>query len=111
MDTTCINCPMGCALHIEEKNGEIIVSGNTCKRGETYGKSEFTSPVRMVTSLVRYKGGVTSVKTSQPVSKALIFKVLAEIKKLDIERDLSCGDIIVNNIASSGADLIVTGNL
>ncbi len=112
MDTICINCPMGCPLHIEEINGEIKVIGNTCKRGETYGKAEYTMPVRMVTSLVKLSNGVTtSVRTSNPVPKKMIFDVLKEIKKLTPSETVKCGDVIATNIASSGADIIVTGNL
>lgn len=112
MDTICINCPMGCPLHIEEVNGEIVVTGNTCKRGETYGKAEYTMPVRMVTSLVKLQNGVTtSVRTSKPVPKKMIFDVLKEIKKLRPENDVKCEDVVATNIANSGADVIITGNL
>lgn len=44
MKTICIMCPMGCPLEIENNNGQIKVSGNTCKRGEIYGAQEFTAP-------------------------------------------------------------------
>lgn len=111
METTCINCPMGCALEITQEGDKIIVTGNTCKRGETYGISEFTSPVRMVTSLIKYKDCVTSVRTSKPVKKSLIFKVLEEIKKVHIQKDLVCGDVVIENVAGSDADIIVTGNI
>lgn len=37
---------MGCPLTIEEVNGEVVVSGNTCKRGAMYGKEEYTHPKR-----------------------------------------------------------------
>ena len=35
-ELTCIICPVGCSLCVEEENGEMKVSGNTCKRGEEY---------------------------------------------------------------------------
>ena len=42
----CIRCPLGCALTAEEKNGEIVVTGNSCPRGREYAVSEMTDPVR-----------------------------------------------------------------
>ena len=111
MDTICVMCPMGCSIHVEKCGNEITVSGHTCKRGVVYGKAEFTTPIRMVTSLVRYKDKVVSVRTTEPVAKKDIFKVLAEIKKINIENTVNCGDVIATNIADSGADIIVTANI
>lgn len=37
MKTICIMCPMGCPLDINKVDGKIVVTGNTCKRGEIYG--------------------------------------------------------------------------
>ena len=62
MDLTCIRCPMGCAIHVEMENGQVVsVTGNTCPRGAEYAKSEATAPVRTVTSTVRALGGVRPV--------------------------------------------------
>ena len=39
MKLVCIRCPRGCNLNITKKsNGQIIVTGNSCPRGEEYGK-------------------------------------------------------------------------
>jgi Uncharacterized protein with conserved CXXC pairs len=74
-------CPMGCPLTVSEKGGKVVVEGNTCKRGELYGVQEFTSPKRVVTSLVRAADGrVFSVKTATPVAKSDVFKVLEVLK-------------------------------
>ena len=41
MEITCINCPVGCRLNVELENGQVVsVTGNTCKRGETYARQE-----------------------------------------------------------------------
>lgn len=112
MKTICIMCPMGCPLKIENNNGQIKVSGNTCKRGEIYGAQEFTAPKRVVTSLVRLStGGVVSVKTDKTVLKSLIPDVLKEIANLTLSAPLSIGDVAKENIAGSGANLVVTENV
>ena len=103
---------MGCPLESENNNGQIKVSGNTCKRGEIYGAQEFTAPKRVVTSLVRLStGGVVSVKTDQTVLKSLIPDVLKEIGELTLSAPLSIGDVAKENIAGSGANLVVTENV
>lgn len=110
MKTICINCPMGCPLEITEENGEIKVKGNTCKRGLEYGISEYTRPVRTVTTLVRSSDGrPVSVKTSRPVPKERIFDVLEHIRSVTVPADCAVGDVAERDIMGLGADLIVTG--
>ncbi len=111
LKTICIMCPMGCGMTVTRDNGSFTVTGNTCKRGETYGIAEMTAPIRMVTSLIKYKNAVTSVKTSAPVPKEKINAVLAEIKKLNIQTTLSCGDVVIGDVAGTGVSVVVTGNL
>ena len=36
----CIGCPLGCPLTVRMDGGEIQVSGNTCKRGESYARED-----------------------------------------------------------------------
>jgi CxxC motif-containing protein len=51
----CINCPRGCMLTVDTETLEV--KGNSCPRGEAYGKAEVTNPVRTVTSTVKIVGG------------------------------------------------------
>ena len=38
---TCIGCPMGCQLTATIENGVVTaVTGNTCKRGDSYARKE-----------------------------------------------------------------------
>lgn len=110
MNTICIMCPMGCALNIEEKDGQVIVNGNTCKRGEIYGKEEYTHPSRSVTTLVRLEdGSVASVKTTKTVPKERIFDVVNYIGTLVAQNDVRIGDVVAKDVLGLGADVVVTG--
>lgn len=101
---------MGCPLTIEEKDGVVTVSGNTCKRGEMYGKEEYTHPKRSVTTLVRMDNGeVASVKTSTTVPKERIFDVVKFIGTLVCPSDVKIGDVVATDVLGLGADVIVTG--
>ena len=42
-ELTCIVCPKGCRLKVDEENN-WAVTGNSCPRGAEYGKAECTAP-------------------------------------------------------------------
>lgn len=110
MDTICINCPMGCPLHIEEIGGEIKVEGYTCKRGLEYGKEEYSHPKRSITTLVNMEdGGVASCKTTGTVPKEKIFDVVKEIGKVTVSKNISIGDVIIKDVLHLGVDVVITG--
>ena len=54
-ELTCILCPKGCRLRVDEKNG-YAVTGNQCPRGIEYGKTELTRQIRSVSSTVGTQG-------------------------------------------------------
>jgi len=110
MKTICIQCPLGCPIEITSVGEKIIVSGHTCKRGESYGISEYTCPVRSVTSLVKIEGGgIASVKTSKPVPKAKMSDVIQIVAKLRAKPDCKSGDILVESIFGTDSDIVITG--
>lgn len=101
---------MGCSLTIEEIDGQVVVKGNTCKRGEIYGKEEYTHPKRSVTTLVQLEsGGVASVKTTTTVPKERIFDVVHFIGTLVAPNDCKIGDVIAKDVLGLGADVVITG--
>lgn len=113
MELTCIVCPMGCRITVENVDGEYRVSGNTCKRGETYAIQETTCPMRTLTSLVSVKGGespLCPVKTANVIPKAKIGEALVEVRAASVEAPVKIGDVIIKNIAGTGVDLVAAAN-
>ena len=113
MELTCIVCPMGCRLTVEKVGEEIRVSGNTCKRGETYAIQETTCPMRTLTSLVKVEGGegpLCPVKTANVIPKSLINEALKEVKAACAQAPVKIGDVIIENIAGTGVNLIAAAN-
>jgi CxxC motif-containing protein len=95
---------------VDEAN-DYAVSGEGCKRGTAYGKTELQNPTRVLTSTVPISGAVyrrCPVKTSAPVPKALIFKVMEEIGKVTLSSPVSQGQLILKKICGTDADLITT---
>ena len=114
-ELTCIGCPLGCPLTVTLENGAVqSVQGNTCPRGAEYAKSEATAPVRTVTSTVRALGGVrpvVAVKTVPDVSKGKIFAVMDAVRALEVKAPVHIGDILCENIADTGSNLVAAADL
>ncbi len=111
-EMVCINCPLGCMLTVTKENdGSVTVTGNTCPRGEIYGRNEMTDPKRVVTSTVRIKGQdnqVIPVKTKEPIPKGKIWECIEELKQVDVSAPIDIGDVIVENVAGTGVSVVAT---
>ena len=107
MKLTCIMCPVGCQLEVTKKGNDYVVSGNSCVRGERYGKQEVIAPERMVTTVAKTKTGFVSVKTSAPVPKQRVQDVVNEIGKITLENPKH-GQVALKNILGLNVDVIVT---
>lgn len=113
MKMICINCPKGCELDVERTGDEVVVTGHTCPRGETYGKAELVNPTRMVTGLVRVAGmrKPLPVKTRTAIPKAKINDVLFALSQTTVQLPVKIGDVIIPNAAETNVDVIATTNL
>lgn len=109
----CIVCPRGCHLQVDEEN-DYLVSGNSCPRGEEYGKSEILHPVRVLTSIVKVNGGnhrCCSVKTSGGIPKDEIANAMQALRPIKVQSPVHIGQIIVKDVCSTGIDWIATKNV
>lgn len=113
-EMTCITCPNGCHLQIEERDGKILVTGNQCKRGEAFAISELTHPMRTICSTVRTtcrEIPVLPVRVSQEIPKERIFDVMKEINRVVLDHPVSAGDVIIPHVLGLEADVIATSNV
>ena len=107
-ELTCSICPRGCHLTVAD---DLTVTGNSCPRGEAYGKQEVTNPTRTITTTVRCDSkilAVCPVKTKDPVAKSKIFDVMKIVNETSIKVPVHIGDVVVSNIADTGVDLVAT---
>jgi CxxC motif-containing protein len=108
----CITCPMGCALDVTHE-GTVVsqVTGNSCKRGAEYAQNELTDPRRMVTTTVRLHGGrhpLLPVYTAAPLPRHLIFDLLAELRKVELQAPVEAGQVILRNALGTGIDVLAS---
>lgn len=111
MEITCINCPVGCRLTVEIEDGRVVsITGNTCKRGETYAKQECTDPQRMVTAVIPVEGSgmPLSVKTRTPVPKAKIAACMAALADVKLRAPVAAGSVVLADVCGTGVDIIAT---
>jgi len=110
---TCIVCPIGCQLSVTLEDGVVTeVTGNTCPRGKQYAIDECTNPVRTVTSTVRtVGGGVIPVKTDRPIPKKLMSDCMDEIDRAVAALPAHIGDVVIENLLGTGANVIITANM
>ena len=112
-EMTCITCPNGCTLQIEEVEGTLHVTGNKCKRGEAFAIAELTHPMRTICSTVRTiysEVPVLPVRVSGEIPKERIFDVMKEINHILVDRHVRRGDVLLENVLGLGVDIIVTSN-
>ena len=109
VDLTCICCPNSCSLKVDKEKKSV--TGNKCPRGEKYGLSEVTHPVRVLTSTVKVINGeavLVPVKSSEPIPKDLMFRYMDEINKMEISAPVTIGEVVISNVLNSGCDIIAT---
>lgn len=112
-ELTCINCPLGCRLIVTMTVGAPpSVSGNSCRRGEAYGREEVTNPTRVVTTSVPVVGSgrerMVSVKTATGVPKARVLDVVAALAGVTVAAPVAKGDVVCADVAGTGVDVVAT---
>ena len=109
----CIGCPRGCRLTIDEKDGEYIVTGNTCPRGKEFAISEMTAPKRTICSTVKTVFSdvpVLPVRVSDDIPREKIFDVMREINAVTLKTHRQ-GRCRYKNVLGLGVDVIATSDL
>ncbi|GHV86809.1 molybdopterin oxidoreductase [Spirochaetia bacterium] len=137
---TCIVCPIGCALSVEEgeKGGDgfpvLTITGNRCPRGAVYAKEEIRAPKRVVTATCAIVGEVHSVtagstaenvaahrgmyaprrvpvKTAEPCPREKINALLADIYKTKVKLPIKAGDPVIADWQGSGINVVAVRTL
>lgn len=106
----CIVCPKGCHLTVDEAH-DYAVQGNSCPRGEAYGRKELTDPRRVLTSTVRLEGASLRrlpVKTDGEIPKADLFRAMELLNGITVQAPIQRGDRILSDILGTGVNVIAT---
>jgi len=109
---TCIECPVGCQLEINEEGGHVInLTGNKCEKGLAYGQQEIENPLRVLTTTILAEElalKLVPVRTSKPIPKARLLEALAVIDRARLTHPVKVGDVVIKDLLSLGVDLLAT---
>lgn len=110
-EMVCIGCPMGCNLKITlTEDGKFqSVTGNTCKRGETYAENECTNPQRTLTTSLRCEDGdMIAVKTDRTIPKDKVLEAMQILNGKIVKLPVRVGDVLVEDVF--GSHVVATQN-
>lgn len=113
-ELVCIVCPRSCRMTITSEGDELVVTGNTCKRGKEFAINEMTDPRRTVCTTVRTSFPsvpVLPVRVSGAIPKNKIFDLMREVNCITVSKRIGREEVVVPNILDLGVDLIATSNI
>lgn len=109
---TCIECPVGCQLEVNEEGGHVIsVTGNKCEKGLAYGRQEIENPLRVLTTTVLAEGvepKLVPVRTNKPLPKGRLLEAMALISRARLTHPVKVDDVVIKDLLSLGVDLVAT---
>ncbi len=113
-DIRCILCPTGCLVHVENIDGELIIEGHSCKRGEEYAREEFVAPKRILTTTMQVESGflpLIPVRSEKPIPKDKLEEILKEIAKVKTKAPIKMGDVLIQNVLGLDINIIASRDL
>lgn len=112
-ELVCITCPNSCRMTAKLEDGQWIVTGNKCARGQKFAEDEMTCPKRTFSTTVRTAWDVVPVipvRISCEIPKERIFDVMQEINHMTVRRAIGRDEVLIRDVLGLGADVIVTSN-
>lgn len=111
----CIRCPRGCEI-TTTLDGYIIseIKGNICKMGISYVENEVKDPRRIITTTVKVRNGkfpLASVWTKEPIPKNLVFELMNELRKVELEAPVMIEHIVLKDFHKTGVDIVTSGKV
>jgi CxxC motif-containing protein len=111
---TCIVCPSGCSIDVNQDVDPWSIAGNLCPRGIHFARKELTNPTRTVCSTARTSSATVRclpVRTRGEVPLASVRSVMSEISRLVVDRETRTGDTLIENVAGTGVAVVATADL
>lgn len=109
---TCVTCPVGCEVDVELREGNIVsMKGNRCDKIKEFVQQELKEPMRVLTTTVRIEGAkwaMLPVRTDKPIPKRLFSEAIGVLANIDLKAPVHISDVIIKDIAGSGANIVAT---
>ena len=111
-ELTCIVCPRGCTLQIDDASDALTVTGHSCKRGEAFARAELTNPMRALSTTVHTVFADMPrlpVKTQGEIPKGKMLEAMRMIKTVQVTKRLQAGDVVLPDVF--GVPIIATASM
>jgi len=111
----CVVCPIGGEIDVVHDGDKIVsLEGNKCEKAEEFVRQELIEPMRILTTTVRLGGArlpVIPVRSDKPVPKRLFPNIMRQLKRIELKAPVNMLDVVVQNIASTGGNIIATSTM
>jgi CxxC motif-containing protein len=111
----CTGCPLGCRLEVDAVDDEVLeVRGFRCRRGERYGRQEHVDPRRPLSTTVWIEGAAVRrapVRGATHLPKDRLLPAAVALRGIRLRAPVRRGDVVVEDIAGTGIEVIVTRDL
>ena len=107
----CIRCPKGCEIATTLDGSGVIteITGNNCKLGIDYVKTELTDPRRTLTTTVEVIAGelpLCPVWTESPIPKDKIMELADALRSVKVTAPVKINQIILENALGTGINVV-----
>ena len=112
-ELVCITCPNSCHMTVECREGQWIVTGNRCPRGQKFAEDEMTCPKRTFSTTVKTawkEVPVIPVRVSAEVPKEKIFEIMEVINHMTVRESIGREEVLIPNVLGLNVDVIVTSD-
>jgi CxxC motif-containing protein len=112
----CIQCPLACRvkLTVDDTVNITEIADYQCKVGKEYAEQEYKAPKRVLTATVKTENSdrrLMPVRSNKPVPKEKLGDCMSVLAGIKVSPTQNIGDVVVNDILGTGADIICTDNL
>ncbi len=112
-ELTCILCPSGCDISIDDikEDGVLVFSGCRCERGKEWAISEVCAPLRVLTTSIVCRQGelpLVSVKSDRPIPKDSIMKIILFLRTIVLDAPVEIGCRVASDPCGIPCNIIVT---
>lgn len=111
IEIICTTCPMACRgrVFVDENGEPIRTIGYRCKRGDAFARKEVTHPERVLTGTLLTAEAtqpLLPIRSDRPVPKAMLMQCMENMATIVISDPVKVGDVIVENILGTGANIV-----
>jgi CxxC motif-containing protein len=105
-------CPKGCEIELYGSASNPTFEGYSCERGLEFAKQDIVNPKRVLCTTVLTKDSrLLPVRTDREIPLESFEKVMNRVKNIVVKKPVRRGEVIVENIENTNANLIATATL